>query len=210
MKDNHAKATNRLAEFFEIEGVSRKEFAKLAGFANTSSLDAMVRGSREITRRVLETIAKHYPHINTNYLLGGPGQLYNHSYYDKQEGGAMEVNQPVIYMGHFFLPVGSNPGQKPLPAFLIKSEIDHPKLSPGQIVLARLVATKDIAQHEPHVVYLSDGTVTIRTLASNPGDPHKLMMYSQGGKIPTQAVPHEQIQRVFYIVRVVSQISNAT
>lgn len=204
------KADTRLYEFFEKEQINRKEFAKLAGFANTSSLDSMVRGDRETTRRVLEAIAKYYPHINTNYLLGGPGQLYNHSYYNKEEGGEMEINQPVIYMGHFFLPVGSNPHQKPLPAFLIKSEIDHPKLLPGQIVLARLVSIKDLAQHEPHVVFLSDGTVTIRTLASKPGRDNEVILYTQGGHGTTETLPHDEIQRVFYIVRVVSQISNAT
>lgn len=199
--------TTRLREILEAGQVDKKRFARIAGFSSVSVLDAMLRGDRGISKKVLETIANHFPHLSVRYLLTGQGSPIEQSPNIELftvEGLDGDRLKPI---GFHHMPGLNGTDGGPLPAFQLRQAVgDVPARA---ILICEEIPPAKITLDHLHVIILKDGGGTlikrIRRSDSEEDQPSEvLQIYNNQSKLPPQKIRRDLISRIFLVWKVVT------
>ena len=73
MADNQGDRVELLREKIKL---NKKEFSKVIGYDHTNSYDAIVRGSRRLSIKILFALNRYDNSINLHWLLTGKGTMF--------------------------------------------------------------------------------------------------------------------------------------
>lgn len=140
----------RLQQFLAAENISQAQFAETIGVAR-ASVSHILAGRNKPGFDFLESMIRHYPGLNLEWLLTGQGRMYSNA------------KTPLNATAEAIYPLSSDAGQDlfPEPDYRQENALHSPSLPPNTSI-NRLDNNSQVINKEKHItkitIFYSDGT----------------------------------------------------
>lgn len=140
----------RLQQFLAAENISQAQFAETIGVAR-ASVSHILSGRNKPGFDFLESMVRHYPSLNFEWLLTGQGKMYNNA--KSATGAAVDM----------FSPLSSETERNPYSETEYRQERPpHSPISQQNTLISRLDNSNQSISNEKHIskitIFYSDGT----------------------------------------------------
>lgn len=140
----------RLQQFLAAENISQAQFAETIGVAR-ASVSHILAGRNKPGFDFLESMIRHYPGLNLEWLLTGQGKMYSNA------------KTPLNATAEAIYPLSSDAGQDlfPEPGYRQENAPHSPSLPPNTSI-NKLDNNSQVINKEKHItkitIFYSDGT----------------------------------------------------